>query len=150
MVDLLTPHITPHQEVCSVWEFKKDPEGILKKMNAMKWPLVLTFNGSPIGIICDPKTFSETEDKRKKLVALLDNSPDMADFKPHIGRRGPQPFAAPKVQELIRCIKKLEALNHHIQIRKSGLYDVEKELKEVENQKAQLLAELERGNEKTA
>lgn len=127
IVELLTPLMDFSMlDQCSVSSLKNDPRSLTKKMKITGAPIRLTHNEMTIAIMCDPSAYIQVEERRRRLVALLENAP--SEFIPAVGRR--PPLAHPDVQELKRCIAKREGLDRQIYLQKCRLCDLEDELRE--------------------
>ena len=57
-------------DIIPVGEFKRQASGFLHRVNDEKRPLVITQNGTPIGVIIPPEDFDELQLRRRFLAAV--------------------------------------------------------------------------------
>jgi|ERR1017187_3290370 hypothetical protein len=138
IVELLTPLIDfIMMKHCSLSSLKTHPEAFTKKLKMTNEPIKLTHNGITIAFMCARDVYMCVEKRRRRLVALLEDAP--RKFIPSVGPRT-HPFAQPNIQELKRCIEKIEGLHRQINSQKCRLYDLEEELQEVAEKQRKLMS----------
>jgi hypothetical protein len=101
IVAVLTPIINIQMmKQCSISSLKKDPENLLKQITA--GAMKLTHNGKTVAILADLSTYTQIEQKRRELVAILEGA--TYAFKPTLGRRPSGAFANKKIHALKCCL----------------------------------------------
>jgi prevent-host-death family protein len=63
-------HLRVCEDIVPVGEFKRQASGYLHRVNDEKRPLVITQNGSPIGVLIPPEDFDELQLRRRFLAAV--------------------------------------------------------------------------------
>ncbi len=143
IIELLTPLIDfKMMKKCSVSSLKDNPEDIAKKIETEGKPIALTHNGNIVALLCDPTVYKQTEQKRRRLEALLVGvSPEStsAEFVPTVGHRPMLPSEHQIIQELKQCIARIGRLECLINSKKCELYNLEEELHEISEKKLKLI-----------
>ena len=111
---------------CSVSSLKDNPESFAKKIEMEGKPMGLTHNGKVIALLYDPSVYKQTEQKRRKLEALLVGVSfyfTSAEFVPTVGRRPMLPAEHQNFLKLKEYIYKNEKLQSQINSLKCNLYE---------------------------
>ena len=138
IAELLTPLINfTMMKKYSVSLLKNNPEDFAKKIKTEGKPIALTYNVNVIALLCDPSVYKQTEERRRRLVALLEDAP--SEFIPTVGRRPMSPSEHQNIRELKQCIARIEKLEDSINSTKCGLYDLEEELHKITEKKLKLI-----------
>lgn len=130
-------------ESCSLSSLKNNPADIIKRMKMGLTPLVLIHNGKRIALLCDPSVYQQTEDKRRRLEALLvdvSSESTPGEFVPTVGRRQMPPSECKKNLELKRCNAEIEKLKRQINSQKFDLSNKEEELQKAADKKQKLMS----------
>ena len=142
--ELLTPLIDcTMMETCSLSSLKNNPAAVVKQMKMGLTPVRLIHNGKPIALLCDPSVYQQTEDKRRKLEALLvdvSSESTPGNFVPTVGRRLMLPSEGKKNLELKRCNAEIEKLKRQINSQKYDLSNMEEELRKAADKKQKLMS----------
>jgi len=115
---------------CSVSSLKNNPESCAKKIETGVKPIALTHNGMTIALLCKPNVYQKIEERRRHLVAILENAP--SEFIPTVGHRAMLPSEHQIIRELKHCIARIENLERSINSKKCDLYREEEELHAIE------------------
>jgi PHD/YefM family antitoxin component YafN of YafNO toxin-antitoxin module len=141
VIELLTPLIDfTKMKSCSVSSLKNNPESIAEKIETGGKPIALTHSGKIIALLCNPSVYQKTEERRRHLVALLEDAP--REFIPTVGRRSMLPSEHQNIQELKQCIARIERLEDSINSTKCSLYSLEEELHEITEKKLKLIPKI--------
>jgi hypothetical protein len=135
--EILTPLVDfKMMEHRSFWAVKNNPRNLARDLKSSGKPMVLTYNGMVVALLCDSCVYQQTEERRRRLEALLVGVPSASTpFTPNVGRVRMQPSDQQNIQEIKRCIAQIERLEHDIMLHKSRLYDLEEQLQEISEKK---------------